>query len=231
VEPGQFFQVSLPLVGEAPISVSGVDTGYIEMTIRNVGKLTNKLFALKENDLFYIRGPYGNTFPLKEFSNRHLVISAGGSGVAPVRGLIDAIAKDTNIVSQLSLIFGFRKPSAIIFREDIDRWKKIFTTLVTVDESEEGWTGLTGVIPQHLKKVAITEKENCEIIIVGPPAMMRFTAIEWINLGFKETQLWLSFERHMSCGVGKCGHCKIDDVYVCLDGPVFRYDKARRLID
>ncbi|MDO4206084.1 MAG: anaerobic sulfite reductase subunit AsrB, partial [Lachnospiraceae bacterium] len=38
-------------------------------------------------------------------------------------------------------------------------------------------------------------------------------------------------ERKMSCGVGKCGHCKINETYVCLEGPVLHYPKARTLFD
>ncbi|MBL8027290.1 MAG: anaerobic sulfite reductase subunit AsrB [Fibrobacteres bacterium] len=229
--PGQFFQLSIPLIGEAPISVSGIGENFIEMTIRNVGRVTESVFRLKPGDKIYLRGPYGNKFPIEKFHDRHLIIAAGGSGVAPVRGLINSIETNPEKVKQLTLLFGFRKPSAIIFKNDIERWSKSFPTLITVDEAEAGWNGKTGVIPQHLKELSITDKSVCDIIIVGPPAMMRFTALAYLELGFKTEQIWLSFERHMSCGVGKCGHCKIDNVYVCLDGPIFNYEKARHLVD
>ena len=51
------------------------------------------------------------------------------------------------------------------------------------------------------------------------------------SLGVPEDKIWMSFERKMSCAVGKCGHCRIDEVYVCLDGPVFPYTKAKYLVD
>ena len=72
---------------------------------------------------------------------------------------------------------------------------------------------------------------NYAVIIVGPPAMMKFTALEAMKNGVPAEKIWVSFERKMSCAVGKCGHCRIDEVYVCLDGPVFNYTVAKDLID
>ena len=54
---------------------------------------------------------------------------------------------------------------------------------------------------------------------------------ELIALGIKEENIWISQERKMCCGIGKCGHCKIDDTYICLDGPVFNYTKGKLLRD
>lgn len=68
-------------------------------------------------------------------------------------------------------------------------------------------------------------------IVVGPPAMMRFSVKGLLERGFQEKNIWISHERKMCCGLGKCGHCKVSDTYICLDGPVFNYTKGKTLID
>ena len=60
-------------------------------------------------------------------------------------------------------------------------------------------------------------------IVVGPPMMMKFTVGEFLKRDLDEKNIWVSYERKMCCGVGKCGHCKMDDTYICIDGPVFNY--------
>lgn len=62
VRPGQFFEVSIPKYGEAPISVSGIGEDYVDLTIRKVGKVTGEIFELNEGSSFFMRGPYGNGF-------------------------------------------------------------------------------------------------------------------------------------------------------------------------
>ena len=78
---GQFFQLSLPKIGEAPISVCGKGPGYVEFTIRKVGRLTGGVFDLKAGDTLFMRGPYGNAFPVEQFENKNLVVICGGTGM------------------------------------------------------------------------------------------------------------------------------------------------------
>ena len=73
--------------------------------------------------------------------------------------------------------------------------------------------------------------EDYTVLVVGPPPMMKFTGLALMDHGVEAEKVWMSFERKMSCAVGKCGHCRIDEVYVCLDGPVFPYPVARDLVD
>jgi anaerobic sulfite reductase subunit B len=229
---GQFYMVSLPRIGEVPFSISGVGEGWIDMTIRNVGKVTSKIHDLAIGDTLFIRGPYGNGFPLEEFKGQHLVIAAGGSGVAPVRPLVEYYYKNQDQVEKLDLLFGFRDPESVLFREDIDRWSETFETILTVDKACGIWDGeCVGLITEYAKHVKLSEYPKMEILIVGPPIMMKFTAAEFLKRNVPEERIIVSMERHMSCGIGKCGHCKVEDCYVCLDGPVFRYHDAIRLID
>ncbi len=176
-------------------------------------------------------GPYGNGFPLEEFKGQHLVIAAGGSGVSPVRPLIEHYYKNPDQVGRLDLLLGFRGPDAILFKEDIDRWKTQFETILTVDKAPDDWEGNVGLITKYVDAITLSDVQRMDVIIVGPPVMMKFTAQEFLSRDIPQERLVVSMERRMSCGIGKCGHCKVGECYVCLDGPVFRYHEAAKLID
>lgn len=230
-EHGQFLQLSLPKIGEAPISVSGFGPGYMDFTIRSVGKVTDEVFNLQPGDKIFLRGAYGKGWPVEKFKDKHLVIVAGGTGVAPVRSMINKFYNEENYVKSLNLIFGFKNESGILFKNELAKWKDRFDTIYTLDSGEkEGWE--QGLVTKHLSKLPLNSfEDNYEVVIVGPPIMMHFTAIEMLKLGVPEEKIWVSFERKMSCAVGKCGHCRIDETYVCLEGPVFNYTKAKNLLD
>ena len=87
-DPGEFFQVSVPGVGEAPFSVCACSKDFIEFNIRGVGEVTDALIKLDVGDNMWLRGPYGNFYPMKEFVGKSLVIIGGGTGVAPLRGVL-----------------------------------------------------------------------------------------------------------------------------------------------
>jgi anaerobic sulfite reductase subunit B len=228
---GQFMEISVPGVGEAPISICNFDENSLEMTIRKVGRLTDKIFDLKVGDSIFMRGPYGNGFLLDNFKGKDVAFIAGGTGLAPVRKTIDYFAVNPLEVSKLEVLIGFKSPADQLFVEDIRRWKKNHNVIVTVDRGDDSWEQETGLITQHIDKLDLSDLANKVIVLVGPPIMMKFTTIELLKKGFKEENIWVSFERKMSCGIGKCGHCKIDETYVCLEGPVFNYTKAKHLID
>ena len=167
----------------------------------------------------------------EQFKNKNEIIVAGGTGVAPVRSLINKFYDEPNYVETLSLVFGFKNSEGILFKNDLDRWNEKFNTIYTLDnDTKEGWE--TGLVTVHLNKLPLESfGDNYEVIIVGPPVMMHFTALEFLKLGVPEDKIWVSFERKMSCAVGKCGHCRINETYVCLEGPVFNYTKAKTLLD
>ncbi|WP_195990302.1 anaerobic sulfite reductase subunit AsrB [Clostridium sp. D53t1_180928_C8] len=228
---GQFFQLNIPKFGEAPISVSSFGDNYLDFTIREVGKVTDEIFNLRPGDNIWLRGPYGVGWPVEKLKDKNLIIVAGGTGVAPVKSLIEKIYNDKKYVKSLNLVIGFRDSNGILFKSDLKRWKESFNTIYTLDnENKEGWN--SGLVTTYLNKLPLKDFDsNYEIIIVGPPIMMHFTALEFLKLGVPEDKMWVSFERKMSCAVGKCGHCRIDETYVCLEGPVFNYTKAKNLID
>ncbi len=228
---GQFFMLSLPKVGEAPISASGKGPGYVEFTIRNVGLLTQAIFDLVPGNSIFLRGPYGNSFPVKEFENKDLLVICGGTGMAPVMTMINHFYDHPEVCKSVNIISGFKNSKAVLFREEIEKFKQRFNMIATLDSgAEEGFEG--GMVTAHINKIPFDTFDDYRIVIVGPPIMMHFAAQECVKCGAQESKIWVSFERKMCCGIGKCGHCKINDTYVCLDGPVFNYEYAKdRLMD
>jgi len=231
VKPGQFFEVSLPKYGEAPISVSGIGENYVDLTIRRVGKVTDEIFNNYVGDKLFLRGPYGNGFDINNYKDKEVIVVAGGTGLSPVKGIVDYFSNNINNCRNFTLISGFKSPKDILFKDDIKEWEKNINLILTVDGAEEGYQGKVGLVTKYVPEIDIEDKENVQVIVVGPPMMMKFTVLEFLKLGIKEENIWISQERKMCCGIGKCGHCKIDDTYICLDGPVFNYVKGKELID
>ncbi|SHI20660.1 anaerobic sulfite reductase subunit AsrB [Clostridium intestinale] len=231
VKPGQFFELSLPKYGEAPISVSGIGDGYVELTIRRVGVVTDEIFKYHVGQNLFMRGPYGNGFEVENYAQKEIVVVAGGTGLSPVKGIVDYFSKNTSEAKNLTLVSGFKSPKDILFKDDIKEWEKNINLIITVDGAEEGYEGKVGLVTKYVPELEIKDIDSVQVIVVGPPMMMKFTVAEFLKLGIKEENIWISQERKMCCGVGKCGHCKIDDTYICLDGPVFNYSKGKSLID
>ncbi|MCQ9206152.1 MAG: anaerobic sulfite reductase subunit AsrB [Omnitrophica bacterium] len=230
--PGQFVMVSLPGVGEVPISISGYNPNSIELTIRDVGKVTREVCKISPGDHLYIRGPYGNGFPLQEFVGRHLLIIVGGSAIAAVKPLVEHYMNNSQFqLDGMDIIAGFKSPRHILFHDELNHWKKKYKVRITVDSDEDyAWMGSIGFVVDYIKEVK-SISEDTRAIIIGPPLMMTNSVRELLRHGVKKENTYLSFERHMKCGIGKCGHCRIRDKYVCLDGPVFNYDDVKELID
>lgn len=241
---GQFMEVSIPGVGECPISISDFGDGFLEMTIRKVGKVTEGIDRLRAGDFLYLRGPYGHGFPVEDFNNKHLIIAAGGTGLAPVKSVINHFYANQGTLKEFNILSGFKTSRDILFKSELDKWAKVFQVEVTVDKGDTrptiasdpqpntaAWPSKIGLITGLVPDLQIPSLEEVRVIIVGPPVMMKFTAQEFLNRGIAKENIWVSFERKMSCGLGKCGHCKIDETYVCLEGPVFNFKKAQNLLD
>ena len=231
VKPGQFFEVSIPKYGEAPISVSGIGDGFVDLTIRRVGKVTNEVFEHYVGDRLLMRGPYGNGFDLEDYKGKEMVIIAGGTGVSPVRGVISYFAEHESECKDMTLIAGFKSVKDILFKADFKQWCQKMNVILTLDSGEETDEHKVGLVTKYIPDLQLQDVSKAVAIVVGPPAMMRFSVKGLLERGFKEENIWISHERKMCCGLGKCGHCKVNDTYICLDGPVFNYTKGKTLID
>lgn len=232
--PGQFVMVSIPHTGEIPISISGFTSTTIEITVRNAGKVTSEMFRLRTGDELCLRGPYGQGYPLEAFEGEALLIIAGGTGLASVKPLAEYYIDDErHKLKKLDILVGFRSPKHTLFKKKLEHWRRDCGVIVTVDTTEdetEAWAGGIGFVVDFVKHIGGIGSET-KVAVIGPPLMITNTTRELFRHNVREENVWLSFERHMKCGVGKCGHCRIQDKYVCLDGPVFNYVEAKALID
>lgn len=227
--PGQFVQVSAFGVGEVPLSISSspLDSGYLELTIRKVGKVTSALHRLKEADLIGIRGPFGNSFPLDNNFEKFIYIG-GGCGIAPLRSLLKYMLQHHKKFPQLVLLYGAQTMENLLFKDEIYKLRdegKVEVYLSVESGPVDAGCEL-GVVTQLLRK--FDDLSEARIFVCGPPKMIHFTIKELIKRGAKEEEIILSLERYMKCGIGKCGHCYLKDKYVCTDGPIFSYAKLKR---
>lgn len=228
---GQFYMLSLPKIGEVPISVSGQGDGWVEFTIRNAGVVTNAIFNLIPGNFIFLRGPYGNSFPVEDFEGKDLLVICGGTGMSPVLTLLNRCCDHPEKFKSVHLITGFKDHNAVLFRDELERYRQCLRVIATLDNEERpGFE--KGFVTAHISKIPIRAFEDYNIVIVGAPGMMRFAALECLKNGAAAEKMWVSFARKMSCGMGKCSHCKICGAYVCLEGPVFNYQNVQgKLID
>jgi sulfhydrogenase subunit gamma (sulfur reductase) len=231
-EPGQFLMVSLLGIGEVPISIcsSPAKRDSFDLCVRAVGKVTRSLHKLKAGDEIGIRGPYGEGFPIRILEGNDLLIIAGGLGIAPLRSLITYVLDNRRDFGKVHILFGCKEPKEMLFSDELEDWNKR-TDLhyaCTVDRADPDWAGNVGVITTLIPGVDI-EPVRTFAAVVGPPIMYNFVIKELLAKGIPERQILLSFERNMKCGNGKCGHCQIQNLYVCQDGPVFNYERIKNL--
>ena len=230
--PGQFYMVGLPGYGEAPISVtSGPGEALIELCVRAVGNLTNRLHALRKGDKIWLRGPFGRGFNLEELEGRDIMFVAGGIGIVPMRSLLKAVLGRREKFGRLTLIYGAKGVDEILFAEEMDGWRAAgMDVKLTVDRPDPLWKGNTGVVTTLIPKVAVAEKNTIGVII-GPPVMYRFVILSLNAKGLGPEDIFVSLERRMKCGLGKCGHCQINSFYVCQCGPVFRMSELKGMVE
>ena len=232
-EPGQFVEVSLFGIGEAPISISSSPSrsnGNFELCVRRVGDVTNAMHQMEPGGLLGIRGPFGNPFPVADMKGKDVLFAAGGLGLAPLRSLINEVLDQRGQFGRVIILYGTKHPSEILFQDELAEWagREDVEFHMTVDRGDEDWTGNVGVITTLFPKITVNPRATVAAIC-GPPIMYRFVLMELLGKGIPETQIYLSLERRMKCGVGKCGHCQINGLYCCQDGPVFRYADVKGL--
>jgi len=230
-EPGQILEVSLFGYGEIPIGFASSPTGKntFDIVIRSVGRVSKAINKLEKGQSLYVRGPLGNGFNLDKFRGHDILIVAGGIGLCPTRSLIQYIMDRKNEFKRFILFYGVKNPREQLFLEDLAHWRKSGDVEYheTVDRADANWTGNIGVITTLFKKTQISP--DTRVVICGPPVMFRFVIAELDKIGIPRSNVYVDLERRMKCGVGKCGHCQINSVYVCQEGPVFTLAQLRNL--
>jgi len=228
--PGQFVEVSVLGYGEAPISISSPPSkdNQFHLCFRTVGDVTNKLHTLKVGDSIFFRGPFGHGFDgkiLQRMRNQHLLLIAGGIGYVPLRSLINFVVPERKNYQHITILAGFRTPQDRMYPDELKSIAQLgenVTLLETVDKSDVKWQGNVGVITTLIPKVELVPQETIAIVC-GPPVMFKFVLKSLADKQIPQENIYLSLERRMKCGVGKCGHCQMGGVYVCQSGPVFNY--------
>jgi NAD(P)H-flavin reductase len=223
--PGQFNMLYAFGVGEVPISISG-DPGRTDRlvhTVRAVGMVSAALCRLRQGQWVGVRGPFGSEWPLAEARGRDVLVVAGGVGLAPLRPVVYELCRHREDYGRVTLLYGARTPGDLLFRRELDRWRRRIDVLATVDRSAPRWTGDVGVVGSLLPRAAF-DSASAVAMVCGPEVMMRFALADLRRLGQSEAATWISMERNMHCAIGLCGHCQLGPAFVCRGGPVFRAD-------
>jgi len=229
---GQFIELTVPGAGEAPFTPSSkpYEEDGLEVSVMNVGKVTDRIHKLAPGNIVGVRGPFGTGYPMEEFKGKELLVVGGGCGFAPLRSLMYEFFHRSGEYKKLLFRGGCRSSQDFLYRQEIEGWsqREDLNLELTVDEGDAGWTGHVGVVTTILDNLGLNFQEAVAIVC-GPPVMMKFATLKLLDLGFQQNHLYLSMEKNMSCGVGMCGHCRLGTYYACKDGPVFRFDKISHL--
>lgn len=230
-EPGQILEVSAFGYGEIPIGFASSPTrkNTFDIVIRSVGRVSKAINNLEKGQSLFVRGPLGNGFHLDKMRGHDILIIAGGIGLCPTRSLIQYILDKRTEFKKFTLFFGAKTPDDQLFLDDLKNWRKSNDVeyFETVDKPNADWKGNVGVITTLFQKTKISP--DTRAVICGPPIMYKFVIKELEKIGIPHSNIFVDLERRMKCGLGKCGHCQINDKYVCIDGPVFSYDQIENL--
>lgn len=232
-QPGQFNMLYVFGIGEVAISVSGDPSaagGYVH-TVRDVGAVSGAIAKLSAGAVLGLRGPYGTPWPVEAADGGDVVFVAGGLGLAPLRPAIYHVLARRERYGRVALLYGTRSPADILFRQEIERWRRRldFEVLVTVDRADTAWRGDVGVVPRLVARAGF-DPHSAVGMVCGPELMMRYTANTLGDAGVADDRIYLSMERNMKCAIGLCGHCQFGPDFVCKDGPVMRYDRIADIL-
>ena len=177
-----------------------------------------------------MRGPLGHGFDLTKLRGQDVLIVAGGIGLCPTRSLIQYILDRRDEFKRFVLFYGARDPSQQLFHDDLAEWRDGQGRRVLRDR-RQGRPELEGqrrrhhdALPQGRARARRRGPSSA-----GRRDVLRFVIRELDKLGIPRENIFVDLERRMKCGVGKCGHCQINDKYVCVDGPVFSFAEVQDL--
>ncbi|MDP4223567.1 MAG: FAD/NAD(P)-binding protein [Bacteroidota bacterium] len=231
---GQFIELSVDGIGEAPFtpSSSPLIKDKLEVTVMKTGYVTEYMHELKPGVYMGIRGPYGRGYPVNNFYGKEVLILGGGCGLAPIRSLLYTLEDIKDNLERVILCYGSKTAADCIYKPLFNRLNNTqkFEAYRTVDKADEDWDGPVGVATTLLDSIRINLK-NSVAVVCGPPIMMKFGTIRLLEMGYKDDHIYLSMEKNMSCGLGKCGHCMMGKFFVCKDGPVFTYSELKNTPD
>jgi NAD(P)H-flavin reductase len=230
---GQFNMLYVYGVGEIPISISSDPTrrNVLVHTTRAVGAVSRAMSELKVNEVLGVRGPFGTAWPVQAGHGKDIVIVAGGIGLAPLRSAMYQVLANRQHYNRVVLLYGARTPGDVLYSKELKQWRAQFDldVFVTVDRATGNWRGSVGLVTQLIGRAPFDPHDTIAMVC-GPEVMMRFTATELAKRGVSSDDIYVSLERNMKCAIGLCGHCQFGPVFVCKDGPVFRYSQVQQLL-
>lgn len=224
--PGQFVEVSIAGIGEAPISISSSPTQQgFDMVIRKAGRVTNIMHQMQAGDKIGIRGPFGQQYPIDEFKGKDLVLVCGGIGLVPQRAMINYVMDNRADFGKIAILQGTKEYEQRLYHDELQRWAGIdgVQVLETIDDAHDSWDGNVGVVTTLISKIEGIDLTKSVNLICGPPIMYKFVLMVLQEKQVPHENIFVNLERRMKCGVGKCGHCQMNGQYVCQSGPVYRY--------
>jgi NAD(P)H-flavin reductase len=226
--PGQFNMLYVFGVGEVAISMSGdcAESDVCVHTVRDVGAVSGAIARLEPGATVGVRGPFGTSWPVATAEGSDVIVIAGGLGLAPLRPAIYHILANRTRYGRVTILFGSRSPTDMLFRHELEEWRRQLDLEieVTVDHADADWHGNVGVVPGLIPRAAFDPGETVAFVC-GPEVMMRFTVMALHEAGVSADRIYVSMERNMKCAIGLCGHCQFGPDFVCKDGPVMRFDK------
>jgi len=228
--PGQFILVGLPGIGEIPVGINSptYQKKFFQITVRGVGKVSKAIQQKTVGSVLWVRGPYGNGWPMKKIEKRDLLIIAGGLGIIPLKPLIDeACRKDWGRQNQVQVFYGSRNFENLLFESQYKKWCRFHDAQIILDSAGPRWHGEIGNVNNLLDKHKVPQ--NAVVTACGPPIMYKFLIPKLLEKRFKEEDIYLSLERKMYCAVGVCEHCAVGDKYVCKDGPIFSLTEINQM--
>jgi NAD(P)H-flavin reductase len=229
---GQFIELGVPGIGEAPFTPSSSHfvSDVMDITVMKAGFLTEHIHRAKPGDTLGIRGPFGTAYPLEKFKGKDLLILGGGVGLAPLRSLFLTLVGEIKNYKSITFLAGAKTPRDCVYKDAVEEWRKPkkVQLLRAVDAVPPGesWDEDVCLVTKLLEKVKLNPKTT-PAIVCGPPVMMKFGTLDLLKLGYREDQIYLSMEKKMYCGIGQCRHCVIGEFYVCKHGPVFTYAQIK----
>lgn len=230
--PGQFVLAGAFGYGEAPFGAASppYESRYLDLVIRKVGALTEYLHQVQPGDEIFLRGPYGNGFPMDFMRGKDIVMVTGGCGIPPIAAMIEYLIVNKKDYGRPYLIYGAKTPQGILLKEKLKAWEREIKVILTVDQPDKEWSGAVGLVTELISGIEI-DGQNAVAAMCGPGPMTE--ALEKIlrPLGISDRRIFVNMERKMQCGVGRCQHCTVGDKYVCHHGPVFNFDEIDKAWD
>jgi len=224
--PGQFVMVEVPGFGEVPISIAGSNSqkGFIELCIRRAGGVTTMLHRAGTGALVGIRGPFGTYFPLETMKGYNLLLIAGGLGLAPLRSAVTYATENRADFKEVHILYGTKDRSQLLFDYQYEQWRRVdgVNLAITLMEPDSEWHGSVGLVTDLLESTTVVP-DDTYAIVCGPPVMFKAVCNTLGTMGVPRDRMFVSLERRMHCGMGKCCRCNVGSTYVCMEGPVFDF--------